>query len=257
MSNTLIALQTRFQDYILGQDARALDLIESTPALSAARRLDIYHNAFRARLAELLADTFERVLRYIGDDAFERAAWDFVESHTPTARNLRDYGSGFPAYLAARFADDSDVAELAEMDWCLRNTFDAPDADALRAADLAAIPPDAWDALTFRLHPTVSFLVFHWNTPLIWQHLNEETAPPPAERAAQAHPWLFWRKTLQPHFRSLAPEEHVALLAIAAGSTFGEVCGLLAEAYPQLDVAPRIGGWLRCWLDDDLLRKPD
>jgi hypothetical protein len=246
-------LQGDFQDYILGQDPRALGLVESTAAMSAERRLDIYHNAYRARLAELLADTYERVVLYIGDDSFDAAARAYIEAHTPTARNLRFYGGAFPAFLADRFPRDPEVAELAAMDGRLRHAFDAADAAALSVGDLAAVAPEQWDAVVFALHPSASFQRFVWNTPAIWQSLSQESAPPPAKRAPQPVEWLFWRKGLQPHFRSLAPEEALALHAIETGQTFGQVCALLAERHPELDVAACIGAWLRAWIEDGVL----
>lgn len=251
--HALAALQGSFQDYILGHDDRAIAQVESTALLSAGRRLDIYHNAYRARLAELLADTYERVVVYIGEDSFDDAAREFIEGHPPTSRNLRDYGATFPVFLAEYFPHDPEVAELAEMDGRLRNTFDAVDANALGVSDVATIQPQEWDTMVFALHPTASFQCFKWNTPAIWQNLNEEIAPPPAELLPQPVVWLFWRKELQPHFRSLSDEEHTALRAISEGQAFGPLCAKLAEMHPELDVAPQIGQWLRSWLDDGVL----
>jgi hypothetical protein len=252
-NDPLVSLQSGFQDYILGHSQHALTLVESTSTLSAERRLDIYHNAYRARLAELLADTYERVVLYIGEDSFDGAARNFIEGHPPTSRNLRNYGSTFPAFLAEYFPDDPEVAELAEMDLRLRNAFDATDADTLRAADIADVQPQEWDSVVFALHPTASFQRFNWNTPAIWQSLNEGVAPPPAELAPQPVAWLFWRKELQPHFRSLSDEEHTALRAIGEGQAFGSLCAMLAERHPGLDVAPQIALWLRSWLEDGVL----
>ena len=255
MDDALASLQIGFQDYIFGRSPRALELVKSTATLSAERRLDIYHNAYRARLTELLADTYERVVLYIGDETFSAAALDFIEQNPPTSRSLRNYGATFPMFLAERYADDPEVAELAEMDRRLRDAFDAIDADALSVPDVASWQPLEWESVVFILHPTHSFQTFKWNTPAIWQSLNDGVAPPPAELLPQAAVWLFWRKELQPHFRSLAAEEHAALQAINAGHTFGALCALLAEGYPELDVTPQIAAWLRTWLDDGVLRK--
>jgi len=255
--DVLLSLQDGFQDYILGRSRDVIARVESTPTLSAERRLDIYHNAYRARLVELLADTYERLVLYIGNHPFDTAAHAYIETHPSTARNLRDYGArggGFPAFLAARFPDDPEVAELAEMDGRLRNTFDAPDAEALRLSDIAAVQPEAWDAMVFVLHPTVSFQSFNWNTPAIWQSLNEETAPPAAERLPQPATWLFWRKELQPHFRSLPDAECTALRAIGEGQAFGQICAMLASQNPERDIASRVGAWLRSWLEEGVLR---
>lgn len=249
----LLDLQAGFQDYILGRGERVRARIMSTPTFPAERRLAIYHHAYRARLADLLADTYARVVSYIGEESFDLAARRFVESHAPTSHNLRDYGAAFPNFLAETFPNDLEVAELAEMDRRLRNAFDAVDADTLCASDIAKVAPDDWDTAVLRLHPTASLQRFEWNTPAIWQHLNDELAPPPAERLARPVTWLFWRKELQPHFRSLSDEEHTALRAISAGQAFGPLCTALAEAYPELDVVAQIGGWLRSWLEDGVL----
>jgi hypothetical protein len=252
--NSLVSLQTGFQDYILGKNDRVLARVESTPMLSAGRRLDIYHNAYRVRLGEVLADTYERVVLYIGEDSFDAAARAFIEEHTPTSRNLRHYGSEFPVFLASTFPHDPEVAELAAMDALLRNAFDAADAEVLRTSDIATLQAQDWDSVVFALHPTATFHTYHWNTPAIWQSLNAGDAPPDAELLPQPVMWLFWRKAMQPHFRSLSGEEHAALQAISEGQTFGSLCATLAHTHPQMDVAMQIAQWLRTWLDDGVLR---
>lgn len=253
--DALRSLQGEFQDYILGRSRHALARVESSAALSAERRLDIYHNAYRVRLSELLADTYARVVLYIGETSLDSAARAFIEENSPASRNLRNYGGAFPAFLAKYFPNDPEVAELAEMDGRLRNTFDAADGSALRVQDVAAIAPQDWDAVVFALHPTVSFQCFKWNTPAIWQSLNKGDAPPPAKPLPHPEVWLFWRKELQPHFRSLSPEETTALQAINDGQTFGRLCAMLAEEHPGLEVAPQVARWLRAWLDDGVLHR--
>jgi hypothetical protein len=255
MTDTLIDLQSVFQNYILRRDERALARIESTPAMPAGRRLDIYYDGFRLRLIEVLADTYERVAQYIGEESFDTAARAYIERHTPKTRNVRDYGTAFPEFLAAYFADDPEVAELARMDMRLRYTFDAADAPALSVADVATIRPGDWDRAAFTLHPSASLQTFRWNTPVLWQHLSADEAPPSAAPLPEPAPWLFWRKELQPHFRSLSAEEHSALRAIAAGQSFGAVCTQLADTCPQSDVTTRLAAWLRTWLDDGVLSR--
>jgi len=257
MSDTLADLQSAFQDYILGHSNRALGRVESTDTLSAERRLDIYHIAYRLRLVDVLADTYERVARYIGEESFDTAARAFIEKHPSGTRNLRDYGIAFPAFLANYYSNDAEVAELAEMDARLRYAFDAQDADAISMADVAAAQPSDWDAVVFTLHPTVSFQVFRWNTPAIWTNVSDDEAPPPATPLAEPMTWLFWRKELQPHFRSLNAEEYAALQAIQNRQTFGDICSLLAESFPELDVTTQIAVWLRTWLDDGVLSAVD
>jgi hypothetical protein len=253
MTDTLLDLQSGFQDYILKRNERALARIESTATLSAQRRMNIYYEAYRLRLIEVLADTYERVARYIGDESFDAAARAYIERNAPVTRNVRDYGMTFPAFLAEYYPDDPEVAELAEMDMRLRYAFDAADCDALKVADVAALRPEDWDAVVLHLHPTASFQTFRWNTPVLWRRLSADETPPAAAPLPEPITWLFWRKELQPHFRSLSPEEHGALCAIGAGQAFGAICERLAQSFPEADVATRVAAWLRTWLDDGVL----
>ncbi|MDH5730728.1 MAG: DNA-binding domain-containing protein [Gammaproteobacteria bacterium] len=254
MSNSLNQLQNDFQDFLLGKSERVIEQVDGTNSVSATRRLDIYHNAYRLRLLDVLMDTYERVVPYIGGENFESAALAFIESHPPSARSVRDYGVKFPEFLADYFEKDLEVAELAAMDQRLRNTFDAADAESLGLEDVATLSPEAWENLKFELHPTTSFQEFSWNTPEIWQSLSNDEAPPLAQINSPVI-WLFWRKDLQPHFRSMTQQEHVALQQIGQGYTFGKTCESLAHEFPELNVSSLIATWLQTWLYDGVLHK--
>jgi len=253
VNDSLAKLQNDFQDYLLGRSDHVLERVDGTSAVNAARRLDIYYNAYRLRLLELLMDTYERVVPYIGGENFESAARVYIERHPPSARSVRDYGANFPGFLADYFEQDPEVAELAAMDQRLRDSFDAPDADALGIDDVAVLKPEDWEAVTFKLHPTVSFQEFNWNTIAIWQKLSNDERPPAAAKINTPVFCLFWRIDLQPHFRSLTKEENAVLQLIAEGKTFGNACNLLADAFPELDVTSHIAGWLQTWLRDGIL----
>ena len=43
--------------------------------------LDVYHNAYRVRLTDCLRETFEKVLLWLGEEAFLEAARDHIETH--------------------------------------------------------------------------------------------------------------------------------------------------------------------------------
>ena len=251
---TLLPLQARFQQHMLGA-ADATDLI----AGSAERRalgLAIYANAYRRRLVEALADAYAKTRLLMGEDAFDDAALAYIAAHPPTTRSLRWYGGDFSAHLRQALPRDTDVAELAQLDWALRNAFDGPDSAVLTPADLAGVAPEAWASLRLLLVPTAELLSFEHNTVAVWQALDDDDSTPPATtvRSDHAVAWLVWRKELQPHFRSLPPVEAALLRAMQAGATFAQACeraqgGADAEA----DGAAGIGACLRHWLDDGVL----
>jgi hypothetical protein len=254
----LAALQTRFQAGLLaadpeGDDAAALQRHIRPGGIGVHRRLAIYHHAYRARLADALADTFSHTATYLGEDWFDRDARAYIETHPSTHPSLRDYGAGFAAWLTQRYPDDGDIGELAALGWALRHAFDGTDATPLSAADLAAVPGDAWQDVQLQLHPTVERLLLRHNTLALWQALDQDQAPPPAQRLSQCLPLLVWRRELQPHFRSLGAMEATAIDALQQGLRFGAVCEGLSRLQPERSTAEDIGVLLRRWVDEGLL----
>ena len=247
--NTLIGAQSLFQQHVLGlADASALVVGDAD---HAAQRLGIYANAYRLRLTETLADSYEKTRLRLGEERFERAALRYIAAQPPTVRSLRGYGEGFADALAGWLPSEPALAELARLDWALRDAFDGPDADPLPAAALAAVPPEAWATLGLLLHPTARLLVFEHNSVAVWQAYDDDAEPPVLQRGEPPVTWLVWRKGLQPHFRSLSPVEAVLLGALLAGERFAAACERAAGEDPE--AAAQIGACLRQWLDDELL----
>jgi len=79
------------------------------------------------------------------------------------------------------------------------------------------------------------------------------TPAPAPELAADAVTWLIWRKDLAPHFRSLSELEAWALRAAHAGSSFPALCAALCEWVAPQEAAGVAAGWLRTWIDDELI----
>ncbi len=245
---TLASIQDSLQAYLLGDRedrGRMLPQLAGGHGIRRELRLDIYHNAYRARLQEALGSVFERTWIYLGDAEFAAASARYVDAHPSTGRNLRDYGGGFPAVLRAAMPDDSEVAELATMDWNLHIAFDAPNGPLLDHPALAALSEEDWASARFAFHPSVSMAVFEWNALEVWHALDRKTPPPPARRLERPIAHLFWRSELASRFRSLDHPEYVALRDLAAGAPFAAVCERVA---PE-----QAGAWLRTWIADELL----
>jgi hypothetical protein len=255
----LAALQAQFQQHLLacdGLDAgAAADLAAqiSPGGIGVARRLHIYHHAYRMRLVDALRDTFGHTLLYMGDDEFNAAALACVEAHPSTHASLRDYGEHFAQMLAKRFPQAGELAELALLDRTLRHTFDGPDAPVLLLADLAAVAPADWAEIGFVLHPTVQRLRLMHNTVALWHALDQDQAPPGAMPLAEPGDLLVWRRGQQPHFRSLQALEAAALDCVADGQSFAALCHNLSMRFSHPSMAAEVGGMLRRWVEDGVL----
>lgn len=251
--NSLQRIQSRFQDYVLGDGAVAPALgaaIRQQGGLTAQDRLAIYHNAYRVRMREALNEAYERTWAYTGDELFGELADAYLREHTSTFSNLRWFGDRFAEFVRRQLPSHQFVAELAAFEWTLGLAFDAPEAEAAGPEAFRALTAQDWAGLELKPHPSVQLLHMAFNSVAIWQALGEDREPPEALALPAASTWLVWRKDNQPHFRSLDAFEAQALAAILDGSTFGEMC----ERASGADVAQRMGACLQDWMGQAMLR---
>lgn len=241
---TLLDTQRGFRDHILaGTDA---------PLPGAPERgLAVYRHAYRAQLVASLRDTFEKTWAWLGDDAFDKAARQYVEAHAPKSWTLNEYGGEFVQTLRALYPGDAEVAELAWLDWHLRRAFDGPDGDAITPEALAEVD---WDHAVLIFVPTLTMGEVVTNCAAIWGALANSETPPAAQRLAVPATIRIWRSGLTPKYRTIETFEQRALTLATAGSSFADLCGLLVEDGDMDRAAENAGAALASWLQDGLIR---
>jgi len=251
---SLARLQREFQRYVLEGSTTVAERIDDRNA-DPQRRLRIYYDAYRLRLIEALSTDYEALRTLMGPDDFDATCRAYVEATPSVHRNVRWYGEGLPAFLerTAPWAQRPELHELARFEWTITLAFDAKDADAVAFEELSRLPPAAWPALGFVLHPSLQLIELRSNAPAL-RKASDAGEPLPATTFAEASiPWLIWRKDLVVCFRSLSMPEQWALHAIAQGANFTALCEGLCEWHPAEEAAPHAAQLLRRWVDDELI----
>lgn len=252
MAEALRDVQARFLAGVIGGDAGAEALIVDDNRVGAARRLDIYRNNYRASLRDVLADHYERVHAWLGDDQFDNLAAAYADANPSRTRNLRYYGGEFPAFLARHYPADGELAELAELDWTLRGAFDAADAVSLDAATVGALG-DAWVERRLTLHPSARLVTQYHNSRAIWSALDAGETPPDAALLAVPASLLVWRLDTRAQFRTLAEDEARALALLALGASFTDLSVDTIDRLGEAGAMEVLAAWLGRWLADELL----
>lgn len=243
----LAAVQRHFADRVL---ANALP--PEMPEDLITGRLPIYHHAYRARLAEVLADTYAKTCLYMGSDTFEAHARDYAVAHPPRTRSLNRYGEGLVGTLRAAYPDNPELHELAQLDWDLRTRFDSADVSTLETA--AAQASDTWTTRPGVLHPSALLRAITTNVVGVWNAIHTDDDVPEAVALPAPATLLVWRKGHQPHFRTLDAAEVAWVQALHAGASVHDACAaLLGSGLWQGDPTV-LGGWLAQLLDDGLVR---
>jgi len=249
----LAELQKDFQRALFDTECKGAGWIsESVRCLSARNRLDIYYNAYRLRLIDVLQDTFEHTAIYLGDDWFNQLAANYVQLHPSTYKNIGLYGKGFPGFLAEQLPEDKEVSELALMDWKLRRAFDGADSGVMTLEDLQQFAGE--QGFCLQAVPTLATCTQYFNTLEIWNAINLDQTPPMVETLPQPIELLIWRKGHSPHFRSLAKIESAAIACVCVGKELEAIGETLEKDFPDVDVAAEFGVMLHRWIADEILR---
>ncbi len=224
-------------------------LVADGPALPVARRLAVYHDAYRLRLTDALGEDFPLLRALLGEAGFRRLALRYLAACPSRSHTLRDLGRGLAGFLARRPA----LRTTAAFEWALLDAFDAADAPTLTATDLAAVAPQRFARLRFALAPGVQVLRLRRNVPQAWSAWHAGAAAALPARLPAPVDCLVWRREQRVYFRTLPADEAAALAALRRGRSFGALCGALART-GDADTAPaRAAQLLATWLDEGLL----
>lgn len=251
---SLAELQSRFQAAIKDGDDAFLEDIKDSSREDREVLLGVYRYAYGARLIEFLANDYEKLLPYLGDEQFERMARDYIAANPSQHPNGRWFGVKLPGFLASTppYSDQPVLADLAALECALNNVFDAQDAAVITVEDLAKIPPEDWQSLIFTSNPATSRLTLNTNATDIWMALNEEAEPPQPEQREPQH-ILAYRNDFTSMFREMPYEEAMVWDEAVKGVPFGLLCEMLATYDGEQDVALRAAAFLKGWLDQGLI----
>lgn len=248
----LATLQARFLDGLLGSDDAALADIRGASWFPAERRMAVYRNAYRRRLVEALASTFERTAALVGPEAFDIHGLGYVDAHPPVQRSLGRYGSDFPEWLRARADAASDpllavAASVAVIDGHLRRAFDAADAAPIERGDVLALPPGDLPGLRFEWHASLQVAVVAASGIEAWRQPAAFIADGTGiDAGSPVVPVAFWRRDGQTFFRTLPPGESELLQRLRAGACLAQGC-IDEDAGPALAMeaaAVALLGWI-------------
>lgn len=257
----LAELQSRVQAVIATHDtaARPQVLRALRPAAHAPKdaMLDIYCNAYRSRLSEILEQDLPALVHYLGEELFSHFAAGYIEAHPSDMRNARWYSRHAAIFLARNkpFSKWPQMAELAAIELALADAFDAAEANPVTIEDLTATPPEAWADLTFHMHPSLRRINTTTNAVDLWTALQSTDDPPQTKVLGTPQPLLVWRQDAQSRLRALTPAEARGLDALSSGANFAAACEAMCHSqYDEQDptdagtAVTLLAGWVAAGL---------
>jgi Putative DNA-binding domain len=240
------------------------EVICRSRSLSGAERLEIYVDAYYARLMECLEGEFAATRYAVGDALFAALAFGYLQSYPSRSYTLGQLGGSFPGYLGesrlhagaapegspASWADF--VIELAAFERLLYEVFDGEGTErggTLQAAELAQIPLERWDGMRLRPAPCLRVRQFEHPIHEYWTAWKDECQPdacrPRATRLA------IHRRDYVVEHHELSGGQFAMLAQIVGGASLARAIGrAVASVGPDEEpLEPRLGKTFACWAE--------
>ena len=249
---TLLQAQRWLQQRVLDETPAEIadgEMVLTDLACSAEYRVGIYRDAYRLRLIEVLRNDYRLLLSVLLEAGFEQLGLRYLREHPSRHPSARWFGQALPEWLS----DEPALAAIASFEWTQAACFDGPDADCIVLEDLAGLPADVWPTLLLGLHPSVRLLATRYElAPLLRRESRDEPMLGERERS-----WLLWRHERQVQWRLLDDDEVDALVLVAKGASFGDLCESLCAWHAANAVALRAAALLKRWIVDGLVSRLD
>lgn len=236
---------------------RLLDVVVGTSTLSRVDRLDIYAEAYFARIVDALAADFELSRKFLGERDFRRLIADYLIVHPSRVPCIGDVGAALPAF--AKFHAFSAaypwLSDLAALERALIKAFYADDRPLLDPESLKLIPESSWESARIELDASVTLLTCDWPVAAWWQQRDALEDDGKFARLSSAQTVLVFRENHVPMAIALTTAQAVLLQAFAAGHSFGTAMDLFSrEVASEAGAEAALQSWFAAWVARGVIR---
>ncbi len=230
---------------------RALELIESSPALSQMERVGIYRRMYFLRMRDSLALDFPGVMHAVGHDAFEDLVRDYCEVHPSRSYTLNHLGHSFPGFLSVLdIGHAAELAELARFELALTKLLDVDRAETLTAAHIRARTQSGLEGLYLKTVPGLCLMTLGHRCHDYLHRVNQEEEVPFPPEKQTTHLVIYQDEEFDIVWKEVSGTEYVLLSFFEEGMTLAQAMERLAAAEPATvgDALTAVGGWFSEWL---------
>lgn len=236
---SLRELQLAFLDGTLRDRPAAVCAHILGNGIPAERRLAIYRNNAVEGFLKTLAATFPVLLRLSGEDWFRQVGRRYMRVHPSRSGNIHYVGERFASFLETELGDSGYAyfADIARLEWAYQEVLVAADHPGFDVGTLAAVPPEAYAALTFQTHPALRLVRSAFPVLAIWE-ANQAASMSDAPIALDDGPSrvLIVRREDHVELRELPSADFELLDALSRGSTLEQAADRILREAPHIDL---------------------
>jgi hypothetical protein len=233
----LAQLQRSFAEAVFSADAPIPATIRAASGAAGASRFGVYRNNVVSSLLNAIRARYPVVRKLLWDDAFDRAAFQYVTTQPPRSPVLLEYGDSFPQFLhtIGQGAAVDYLADIAALEAAHARAYHAADTRPVGADAFASLSPDRLANMRLELHPSVVLLKSRFPVVSVWEaNLSDNDNTITVWKPESA---LIVRPDLQVDVHRLPPGGYEFIAALMEHQTVGEAMAHGAEKVPDFDLA--------------------
>jgi len=240
--------------------------------MSSIERLEVYGNAYYARLIHCLQDLYPALRHATGKEGFDQFAFGYLQRFPPTGYTLGKLADNFVTFLDEtrheHFSSDTDqtaeasgdgrsaapewtrfIVDLARLEFTIDEVFDGPGIEKQPpelAASLSSVPPEAWESL--RLTPVACLRLLAFEFPVNDYYSAFRQDKSPALPAAEPTFLAITRRAYVVRRIPLDATQYALLAAITSGATLGEAIVAATDSDADADqLSASLSDWFSMW----------
>ena len=229
--------------------APAGGVILPSQALDPGERVAIYSRMYFARLHDCLVEDYPAAVKLCGHETFRKLARAYLRRYPSRHYSLSFLGRKLPEFLdgAVRVPRRALLADVARVERAISESFDAEASAALTPADMAIVPPAAWETGRIRLTESLRLLALDHRANAVVTACRQGKPLPPLGRkktwvAAYRKEWRVWRA-------DLTEPMHAVLSELAGGGSLADALAAGARRFrgkPER-LQAEVQRWFREW----------
>ncbi len=227
---------------------------------SSIERLNVYANAYFARLREVLESEFPALVHTLGEELFQEFAFGYLQQYPSRSYTLGELSVKFPEYLVntrppREAVDDQPdwadfLADLARLERAYSEIFDGPGVEGqalLNADDLRAITLERWPGVRLTPVPCLRLMTFRFAVHEYASSVRRQENP---DLPAPSPTWLVvTRRDYVVRRVAVSETEYCALATLVSGGTIADALETAQDRWQGgFDaLAIEVQRWFRDW----------
>jgi hypothetical protein len=237
---------------------RALDFIVTSESLGAIERLDVYAEAYFARILESLQVDFALTFYLIGEAPFQKLIADYLKNFPSRTQNIGEVGKHLPHFIRKNeiIRDFPYLADAAALEWLAIESFYTSPLGGFTTETLACLSEEDWSRVAFKLNDSLRLTSSIWPLHKLW--LLRDTKNPAAMTFTISESptgYVLYQLNGTTHVHPVSGIEYDALELLNQGNPLSSVMDRLSLRYPTNDLSAEIGPLFGKWIAQNFIQE--